>query len=189
MKQRFDIMKRNAEARATIKTIENQLFYGEKRLEAMWRGVSDARKAGDKERENLLYRGWKKEHEAVKDLKSRKQELLILVAEKKYANQYLYSDVNPWEVIEEKSPVRIVVRAMRCQIKPEARKALQESFVPGGFLGHFDNAVQEWDISPDKDGMTIELRKHKDGRWYEAGSRSCPFILSTEPFKRYDYNF
>jgi hypothetical protein len=189
MKTKFDIEARNAEARATLKTIENELFYGRLRREALAKSLSAARKRGDAEAEDRLYQGWKEEDRAIREMTERKAELIVLAAEKKYANQHLYSDIQPWEVIDEKSPTRIVVRAMRSQIRPEAARALQESFVAGGFFGHFDNDAQKWDITPDKDGVVVELRKHKDGHWYEAGDRHCPFVLATEPVKRYDYNF
>lgn len=106
-----------------------------------------------------------------------------------YANQFFYSDVEPWEVLEIKTDRCIVVREMKAEITAEGRKKLQESFVPGGFIGHFDNDAQEWKITPDPDGCVATIRRHKDGGFYLPGSRGTFFKLSTKPFKKYDYNF
>ena len=106
-----------------------------------------------------------------------------------YANQLFYTDVEPWEVVEIKTDRCIVVRAMKAEITEKGRKQLQESFVPGGFIGHFDNDAQEWTITPDPDGIVATIRRHKNGLFYLAGSTGSSFRLSTTPYKKYDYNF
>ena len=189
MAKKFDIEKRNAEARREIKILENEIFYSKQRVTCLGKSWSEAKKQHDKDRSERLYEAWKAEREDLQNMESRLRHLAIISAPKKYANQHFYSDTEPWEVIEELSDCRIVVRRMKATLKEEARKALQASFVPGGFFGHTDNDLQEWDIVPDPKGMTLTLRKHKDNRWYETGDTHTPFILSLKPVKVYDYNF
>ena len=189
MKQTFDIAKRNEDARRELVILENELIYSEQRKACLGKSWREAEKAGDRERSERLYQSWKEERDAYERMAFRRNELTVLLADKKYANQHLYSDINPYEVIEEKSETRIIVRAMKSTLKPEAKESLQASFVPGGFVGHFDNDAQDWDIVPDENGRVLELRRHKDGLWYETGSRHCPFKLSTKPVRFYDYNF
>ena len=189
MKQKFDIQKRNEDARRELVILENEITYSEQRKVCLGKSWREAEKSGDKERTERIYTAWKQEREEYEAMVARREELRILLCEKKYANQHLYTDTNPFEVVEELSATRILVRAMKCTIKPEAKDALQASFVPGGFVGHFDNDAQEWDYASDDNAPLIELRRHKDGHWYETGSRHCPFTLSDHPYKFYDYNF
>ena len=189
MKKTFDIAKRNEDARRELVVLENEIKYAEQRKVSLGRSWRDAEKAGDRERAERLYQSWKQERDDYEAMVFRREELKVLMAEKKYANQHLYTDINPYEVIEELSDKRILVRAMKSTLKPEAREALQASFSPGGFFGHTDNDAQDWDITPDENGVVVEIRRHKDGLWYEVGSRHCPFRLETKPVKFYDYNF
>ena len=189
MKQKFDIATRNENARRELAIIENELKYAEQRRTALGKSWREAQEARDWDRAERLYQSWKQEREDCEAMEHRRAEIKVLLLEKKYANQHLYTDTNPYEVVEELSDKRIMVRAMKCTIKPEAKAALQASFVPGGFFGHTDNDLQEWDYESDASAPLIELRKHKDGRWYETGSRHCPFTLSDHPVKYYDYNF
>ena len=189
MKQKFDIATRNENARRELVVLENELKYAEQRKVSLGKSWREAEHAGDRERAERLYKAWRQERDDYEAMCFRREELTVLLAERKYANQHLYTDINPFEVIEEKSDTRIVVRSMKSTIKPAAKEALQASFVPGGFVGHFDNSEQDWDIVPDENGRVLELRRHKDGRWYETGSRHCPFTLATKPVKFYDYNF
>lgn len=108
-----------------------------------------------------------------------------------YANQYFYTDIEPWEVIEIKTDRCLVVREMKAFIKVEAKKALQDSFVPGGFCGHFENDLQDWTYESDPNGQVAEIRLHKDGFYYLPGysGKGTRFKLSNVPTKYYDYNF
>lgn len=113
----------------------------------------------------------------------------IILSGKAYASEYLYSDVNPYEVIEFCTPTKWVVRSMKAHLTPEADKALHDSFIPGGFCGHFDNDLQEWEFESDPDGFTLIIRQHSDGLWYRPHTRTCPFRIHKEPYKVHDYNF
>lgn len=111
---------------------------------------------------------------------------LSRITKSKYANYIQYSDIDPYEIIEWKTKNTIVVRSMKATETEEGAERLRESFEPGGFCGHFDNDVQEWDISSDPDGYVITLRRHKDGCFYNNGRK---FALNEKPIKFYDYNF
>lgn len=123
---------------------------------------------------------------AIERLKAELEFHEIMMQEKKYATEWLWSDAHVYEIIEEKSEKAITVRRMKATIKPEAQKALHDSFEIEGFCGHFDNNLQEWNFESDESNPIITIRKHKDGLWYANGSR---FSIMKEPYKRYDYNF
>ena len=188
MSKKFDIEARNAKAREELQIVENEQLYGKKRSKALAESMCAARDRGDAETAARIRQEWSANNEELRHLSVRQRELLVTLAEKKYANEHMYSDIHPWEVIEERSETTIVVRRMKSTLKEKAKQELHESFVPGGFLGHFDNDKQEWDIVPDENGSVLTLRKHKDGAWYQAGG-STPFILAAAPIRFYDYNF
>lgn len=103
----------------------------------------------------------------------------------KYFNRVLSSDINPFEVIEEKTDRLIIIREMKSELLNPSD--VNNTFVPGGFFGHFDNSIQKWDISSHNDGCTMEIRLHKNGQWKDRfGVR---YIPSDEPVKKYDFNF
>ena len=108
---------------------------------------------------------------------------------KKFANQYFFTDVEPYEVLKQLSKNVILVRKLKCTLKEEADKKLRDSFVPGGFVGHFNNGAQEWDYSSDENATPIKIRLHKDGKYYLPNTRGTYFRLSDKPYKWYDYNF
>ena len=103
-------------------------------------------------------------------------------------NEYLYSDVNPYEVVGEITEKYFMIRPMKCTIKKESLEKMRESFVLGGFLGHTDNSLQEWDIGPDESAPVTFVRLRKDGYWYLTGGK-IKFHLSDKPVKFHDYNF
>ena len=111
----------------------------------------------------------------------------IMLQDKKYATEWLHTDAHAYEIIEEKSDKMMIVRRMKATIKPEALKALRASFVPGGFCGHVDNDLQEWDYESDETAGLETIRKHKDGKWYGYGG--IRFTIEAQPRERYDYNF
>ena len=111
----------------------------------------------------------------------------IMLQEKKYATEWLWSDAHAYEIIEEKTDKMILVRRMKATIKPEAKDALHESFVPGGFCGHFNNDLQEWDFEVDEKQPIEIIRKHKNGLWYANGKRH--FTIEAKPYEHYDFNF
>tara|TARA_R110000803_G_scaffold119597_2_gene187889 strand:- start:3036 stop:3365 length:330 start_codon:yes stop_codon:yes gene_type:complete len=101
----------------------------------------------------------------------------------KYANLHLYSDVNPYEIIEVRTPNRIVVREMDA----EKDKSVKLEFHPGGFCGHVSNQEKQKWFYKSNDKYPLEvLRKHKDGFFWNNNGK---FILNNEPIKFHDYNF
>ena len=103
-----------------------------------------------------------------------------------FANHIGYSDINPYEVVRRITDKTIEVRAMDAVLDPSCKKALQDSFVPGGFLGRFDNDEQRWIITSNPENPVDRIRLHKDGKWYGGRGK---FVLAAEPYKKYDYNF
>lgn len=125
--------------------------------------------------------------EKIKSLKEELQHATFMSLEKKYMAQCLHSDANPYEVIEERTDKLWMVRRMKAEETEESKHRRSSSFVSGGFLGHFDNSVQDWKIEPDPDGDVVAIRLHVDGRWYDAyGLRYVPQM---KPYKFYDFNF
>lgn len=116
--------------------------------------------------------------------------LEVLPTNKKYFNEYLFSDAHAYACVEEITPNKVVVVRLKAKVTEESKKALHDSFIPGGFCGHFDNDLQEWEYEmPTREEATlITLRRHKNGYWYPAGG-SCKFGLSDQPYEYYDYNF
>ena len=119
----------------------------------------------------------------IKEIKKLELELL----EKKYANHYGYSDVEPYEVVEEITPNKYLIRWMKSVQTEESKKKLKESFVVGGFFGHVENDLQEWDISSQNETKPFAIRRHKDGNWYDSSHRK--YVISSKPIKFYDFNF
>ena len=125
--------------------------------------------------------------EKIKSLKEELQHAVFMSLEKKYMTQCLHSDANPYEVIEERTEKLWIVRRMKAEETEESKQRRSTSFAMGGFLGHFDNSVQDWHIEPDPEGEVVAIRLHIDGRWYDAyGLRYVP---SQKPYKFYDFNF
>lgn len=108
--------------------------------------------------------------------------------DKFYCNCHLYSDINPYEVIEVISDNSLKLRSMSSVQTAESVERLRESFIPGGFCGNFDNLVQEWICTPDRNGIVVTVHKRKDGHFYETGG-STPYVLSDKPKRYRDFNF
>lgn len=139
------------------------------------------------DRDEHLFRTMISIRKQLSDLESQMKFHEIMLQEKKYATEHLWSDAHAYEIIEEKSEKVIIVRRMKATIKKEALKALQDSFVPGGFAGHFDNNLQEWDFESIEDAGLETIRKHKDGMWYGRGGTH--FTIEAQPREIYDFNF
>lgn len=141
----------------------------------------------DKAYSHECYEAFKKVAAEMDDLTRELDFHKIMLQEKKYATLHLWSDAHAYEIIEEKNDKVILVRQLKATIKKDAQKALHDSFVPGGFCGHFDNDLQEWDFASDESNPIETIRKHKDGRWYGLGK--ARFTIEAEPYERFDYNF
>lgn len=89
----------------------------------------------------------------------------------KYANQKLYSDVNPYEVVKWISETRLLLRRMDT----------------ADYSGCMGEHCETYKSNPNY--QTFEVREHKNGGLYEAGTRSCPYVLSHEPYYYRDPSF
>lgn len=100
-----------------------------------------------------------------------------------FANQYGYSDINPFEIVRRVSEKTLEIRAMSAERDP----AWKPDFVPGGFFGTVVNQnSQRWNITSDPAGRVVRIRLGKRG-WKDAHGNI--YSLSETPVKFYDYNF
>jgi hypothetical protein len=105
----------------------------------------------------------------------------------KFANQHLYTDVEPFEVVRVISDKTIEIRKMKSRELDWGK-----DFVAGGFFGHVINQdKQRWLITSDETQPVIKARLnkpkgHKYGFWKSEFGRH---FLADEPIKFYDYNF
>ena len=104
-----------------------------------------------------------------------------------YLNEMLYSDVNPYEVVEMITPNKWVIRELDTALKPEARKNIHDSFCPGGFAGHVDNDCQEWDITVNEKNPLITVFRGRKNKYFKIGG--MPMSMTLSPIKIYDFNF
>lgn len=148
-------------------------------------------KGSTEEARRLLWDRWwprmKPVQDRIKSLKDELQYVHFMTLERKYMTQCLHSDANPYEVIEERTDKLWIVRRMKAVETEASRQRRMSSFVPGGFMGHFDDTDQEWDITPDACGEVMAIRRHIDGRWYD--SYGIMYTPSEKPYKHYDFNF
>lgn len=101
----------------------------------------------------------------------------------KYANQYGWSDVNPFEVVRVVSDKCIEVREMDA----ERDESFKLEWEVGGFAGVCVNQRdQQWFIKSNPANPILRIRLGKKG-WRSADGRR--FDLSEQPVKFYDYNF
>jgi len=100
-----------------------------------------------------------------------------------YANQFGYSDVEPFEVVRVISEKTIEVREMDA----ERDNSVKLDFHVGGFSAHCSNQRdQKWVITSNPTNPVVRIRFGKQG-WKSADGRR--FKLADAPRKFYDYNF
>jgi hypothetical protein len=101
-----------------------------------------------------------------------------------YANQYGYSDVYPFEVVNVISDKTIEVREMDA----ERDDSVKLEWAPGGFAGHCINQRdQKWFITSNPNNPVIRIRLSAKKGWQDKHGRR--FGLSDKPVRFYDYNF
>jgi hypothetical protein len=126
----------------------------------------------------------------LSEVTERIQWMELITLPKIYMNRMCYTDIEPYEVVRINTVKNITIRPMKSVETQESKAARIASFIPGGFCGHTDNSVQQWDITSDetideKDYITV--RMHKDGRYYDA--QGGVYIMSKTPTRYYDFNF
>lgn len=100
-----------------------------------------------------------------------------------YANQYGYTDVHPYKIVQKISDITLEVKAVRCELS----KDWKPNFIVGGFAGHCTNQQeQKWDFF-ETIGEPIRIRLHRDGSWRSSGGMR--FKLTATPHRFHDYNF
>jgi hypothetical protein len=100
-----------------------------------------------------------------------------------YANQFGYSDIEPFEVVRVISEKTIEVREMDA----ERDASVKLDFHVGGFSAHCSNQHdQRWVITSNPTNPVVRIRLGKQG-WKSADGRR--FKLDDAPCKFYDYNF
>lgn len=103
-----------------------------------------------------------------------------------FANNALYSDVEPFEIVRVVSDKTIDVRAMDAEMADDWKPEI----IPGGFAGHcVNNADQRkaWVITSNDANPVVRIRKQKNGTWYNKSNGR--FYLAEQPAKKYDFNF
>ena len=111
---------------------------------------------------------------------------IVIEVEKAYANNHLYSDVQPFEIVRVVSDKTIEVRAMDAEMAPDWKPEI----ISGGFSGHCVNNHKQrdaWVITSNEANPVIRIRKQKDGSWKNPSFGR--FHLAEKPFKKYDFNF
>jgi predicted component of type VI protein secretion system len=111
---------------------------------------------------------------------------MVSIEGKQFMNFHGYSDVEPYEIVRVISAKTVEIRQMEAQITEESKKAVNESFQPGGFVGHFSNQqAQEYTYTSNPENKIIRARLGKKG-WKSEKGTHWP---SATPRKFYDYNF
>ena len=122
---------------------------------------------------------WKVEQKAKRAAEDKKRKEV-----QEYCNHYMYSDVQPYEVVNKVSDITVEIRAMDAE-----QTVFPKDFHPGGFVGHFaDNHNQDYDYTSNEDYSVMRVRwsKAKKG-WYDA--HGGKYIMEHKPAKFHDYNF
>ena len=103
-----------------------------------------------------------------------------------FANNALYSDVEPFEIVRVDSDKTIEVRAMDATMADDWKP----NMVSGGFAFHCtnnDDQRKAWVITSNEANPVVRIRKQKNGTWYNKSNGR--FFLAEQPAKKYDFNF
>lgn len=86
-----------------------------------------------------------------------------------YANQKLFSDTYPFEIVRKISDKTIEVREMKAVL----------------IEGNYDN--QSWKYNSEENNPIIKLRLRKKGGWKDK--KGIRYNLDVEPMRYHDYSF
>ena len=87
-----------------------------------------------------------------------------------YANQFLFTDIYPYEVVKKVSDVTMDIQEMSAELQPET-----------------DPYEQKYNFCSNKENPIIRIRKNKKGVWRDKDGRK--YIIGNEPRKYHDYSF
>lgn len=106
-----------------------------------------------------------------------------------YANLYLYTDGEPFEVVRVISDKTMEIRQMKATLSPDWKPDI----IPGGFAGHCVNQNEQvWLYESDPSMPVVRMRKVKPthaNRLMTWKSKYGHHRLSDKPRKFHDYNF
>lgn len=101
----------------------------------------------------------------------------------KFANLYLYSDVQPYEIVAVSKTGVLTVRAMDYEEKEGS--AEKRTFNIGGFVANCNNH-QEYNYKSNESNPLEKVRLRKNGSYY---SRMGKHKVEDAPRRFYDFNF
>lgn len=87
-----------------------------------------------------------------------------------YANQFLFSDIYPFEVVKKVSDITMDIREMSADLQPET-----------------DPYEQKYKFSSNENNQTVRIRKNNKGVWRDKDGRR--YVIGNEPRKYHDYCF
>ena len=137
---------------------------------------------------------WNTYYDLTKDTRKKLEEYRKLIeiyqaelGEKVYLNTWVGTDCYAYEVVEMVTPCKWIIRQLDTKLTQDAHVALNESFIPGGFMGHYNNDVQEWEYISNESNPTYTVTRHSKTRPFCCwGSKAYP---TDEPIRHHDYNF
>ena len=196
IKKSAKVIKYQSELREELIKIKSLLKEIDSQIAIYCKEIKELRTASNKNSESLQELTLKQQkikeelmllHEKKDEFMSKIDSIEKELADVLYLNEMLYSDVNPYEVVEMITPNKWVIRELHTALKPEARKNIHESFCPGGFAGHVDNDCQEWDITVNEKNPLITVFRGRKNRYFKIGG--MPMSMTLSPIKIYDFNF
>jgi hypothetical protein len=137
---------------------------------------------------------WNTFYDITKDTRKKLEEYRRLIeyyqdelGDNVYLNTWVGSDCYAYEVVEMVTPCKWIIRQLDTKLTQNGQEALSESFIPGGFMGHYDNDCQEWEYISNENNPTYTVTRHsKTSPFCCWGSKSYP---ENEPIRHHDYNF
>lgn len=87
-----------------------------------------------------------------------------------YANQFLFSDIYPFEVVKKVSDITMDIREMSADLQLETNPY-----------------EQKYKFSSNENNQTVRIRKNNKGVWRDKDGRR--YVIGNEPRKYYDYGF
>lgn len=101
-----------------------------------------------------------------------------------HANKLLYTDIQPYEIIEKRTARKILIREMDAELDAEWKMDI----IPGGFVGHVaNNDTQKYSYTSNEEYPIKAIRLDKRGNWKDKYGNN--YSLSIKPYKFHDYNF
>lgn len=144
-----------------------------------WEFIREGREKNEEAFNDVLAKTLDYHRKVEKRLRAYLKSPLYQFKIRKYCNQHLSSDIEPFEVIKVINSKRVLLRRMDAELIQPPKE-----FHPGGFSGNYsDNNSQRWECKSNPENESFEIRLSMYG-WGRGR-----YIMSDEPIKFYDYNF